>query len=149
MYGTGGQKRDHLTQLNEVRKTWERGKNEAWMNMSLPDRQNKERDSTALKQCGTCNLASVYEKQNLKLHFILGVCVQSCPILCYSIDCSPSDSSVCGISQSRILEWVAISFSKDYSWPSNLTYISCVSCTGKQSLYHWATWEAPFHFSSS
>ena len=40
-------------------------------------RQNKERDSTALKQCGTCSLASVYEKQNLKLHFILGVCVQS------------------------------------------------------------------------
>ena len=148
MYGTGVQKRDHLTQLNEVRKTWERGKNKAWMNMSLPDRQDKERDSRALGQCGPWNLASVYEKQNLKLHFILGVCVQSWLILCYPLDCSLPDSSVCGISQSRILEWVVISFSKDSSWPSNLTHISCVSCIGRQILYHWATWEAPFHLSS-
>jgi len=33
------------------------------------------------------------------------------------MDCSPPDSSVHGISQARLLEWVAISFSRGCSWP--------------------------------
>ena len=37
---------------------------------------------------------------------------QLCPILCDPIDCSPSGSCVDGILQARILEWVAISFSR-------------------------------------
>ena len=37
---------------------------------------------------------------------------QLCPTLCNSMDCSLPDSSVLGIFQARILEWVAISFSK-------------------------------------
>ena len=37
---------------------------------------------------------------------------QSCPTLCVPMDCSPPGSSVHGILQARILEWVAISFSK-------------------------------------
>ena len=37
--------------------------------------------------------------------------LQSCPSLCDSMDCSPSGSSVRGIIQARILEWVVISFS--------------------------------------
>ena len=36
---------------------------------------------------------------------------QSCPILCDPMDCSPSGSSVHGILQAKILQWVAISFS--------------------------------------
>jgi len=36
---------------------------------------------------------------------------QLCPTLCYTMDYSPPDSSVHGIFQARILEWVAISFS--------------------------------------
>ena len=35
---------------------------------------------------------------------------QSCPTLCDPVDCSPPGSSVHGILQARILEWVAISF---------------------------------------
>ena len=42
---------------------------------------------------------------------------QSCPTLCNPMDCSPSGSSVHGIFQARILEWVAISFSKGSSRP--------------------------------
>ena len=38
---------------------------------------------------------------------------QSCPTLCDPIYCSPPGSSVHGIFQARILEWVAISFSRD------------------------------------
>ena len=37
--------------------------------------------------------------------------LQSCPTLCNPIDGSPPGSSVPGILQARILEWVAISFS--------------------------------------
>ena len=40
---------------------------------------------------------------------------QSCPILCDPMDCSPPDSSVHGILQARILEWVAIPFSRGSS----------------------------------
>ena len=40
--------------------------------------------------------------------------LQSCPILCDPIDSSPPGSSVPGILQARILEWVAISFSNAF-----------------------------------
>ena len=43
--------------------------------------------------------------------------LQSCPTLCDPMDYSPIGSSVCGLSQARILEWVAISFSKGSSRP--------------------------------
>ena len=52
----------------------------------------------------------------------------------------PWDSSVHGILQARILEWVAISSSRGSSQSRDRTHISCVS---KLVLYHWATWEAP------
>ena len=42
---------------------------------------------------------------------------QSCPTLCDPMDCSPPGSSVHGISQARILEWVAISYSRVSSFP--------------------------------
>ena len=42
---------------------------------------------------------------------------QSCPILCNPMDCSLPGSSVHGIFQARILEWVAISFSMDLADP--------------------------------
>ena len=42
--------------------------------------------------------------------------LQSCPTLCNRIDGSPLGSSVPGILQARILEWVAISFSNAWKW---------------------------------
>ena len=45
------------------------------------------------------------------------VCAQLCLTLCDPMNYSLSGSSVHGISQSRILEWVAISFSRGSSWP--------------------------------
>ena len=66
----------------------------------------------------------------------------SFPTLCKSMDCSPLGSSVHGIFQARILEWVAISSSRGSSQPRDGNHISCVSCTGGQSLYHWVSWEA-------
>ena len=56
------------------------------------------------------------------------------------MDCSLPASSVHGISQARILEWVSISFSRGSFWPRNWTCISCVSCIGRRILCHWAIW---------
>ena len=47
-----------------------------------------------------------------------------------------------GFSQARILELVAISFSRGTSWPRDWTQVSCISCIGRQILYHWATRKA-------
>jgi len=46
---------------------------------------------------------------------------QSCPTLCDPMDCSIPVSSVHGIFQARVLEWVAISFSRGSSWPRDWT----------------------------
>ena len=48
---------------------------------------------------------------------------QLCPTLCDPVDCSPPGSSVHGILQTRILEWVAIPFSKGYSQPRDWTQV--------------------------
>ena len=64
---------------------------------------------------------------------------QSCPTLCNPMDCSPPGSSVHGIVQARILEWVAISSSRRSPQLSDWTHISCI---GRRILYHWATREA-------
>ena len=52
---------------------------------------------------------------------------QSCPTLCNHMDCSPPGSSVHGILQARILEWVAISFSRGSSRPSDQTLVFCIA----------------------
>ena len=54
---------------------------------------------------------------------------QSYPTLFDPIDCSPPSFSVHGIFQGRILEWVAISFSKDSSKPRDRTWISWVTAS--------------------
>ena len=64
---------------------------------------------------------------------------QSCPTLCNPMDCSPPDSSANGILQARILEWVAIPFSRGSSWTRDQTHVSCN--TGRFFTL-WATREA-------
>ena len=49
-------------------------------------------------------------------------------VLVYLVmDYSPPGSSVHGILQARILEWVAISFSRGSSWPRDQTWASCIA----------------------
>ena len=59
------------------------------------------------------------------------VCVclvaKACPTLCDPMDCSLPEFSVLGILQARILEWVAVFFSRGSSWSKDWT---CISCTG-------------------
>ena len=61
---------------------------------------------------------------------------QLCPTLCDPMDCSPPGSSVHGILQARILEWVAIPFSRGSSQARDQTCVSYVSCIGRQALNH-------------
>ena len=63
---------------------------------------------------------------------------QSCPTLCDPMDCSLPGSSIHGIFQARILEWVAISFSRRSSRPRDWTQ---VSCNAGRCFTIWATRE--------
>ena len=53
--------------------------------------------------------------------------IQSCPILCDPVDCSPPASSVHGILQARILEWVAMPSSRGSSQPRDLSQVSHIA----------------------
>ena len=70
--------------------------------------------------------------------------VHACSVMSDSfsipVDWSPLGSSVHGITQARVQEWVSISLSRGSSQPRKRTHISCIG----RILYHWATWEAPF-----
>ena len=67
----------------------------------------KERDGSILSSCGSV--------------------AKSCPALWDPMDHHLPGSSVHGILQARILEWVAISFSRGSAWPSDRTQISCTA----------------------
>ena len=107
-----------------------------------------------LINCNTDQRNSKYDEVNfyllaqqsahvIMLHGKWVFVAQSYPILCDPMDWSPPGSSVHGILQARILEWVAISSSRESSWPRDWTLISC---TGKRILYHWTAWEAPLEY---
>ena len=64
---------------------------------------------------------------------------QSCLTFCDPMNCSLPGSSVHGIFQARILEWVAISFSRGSSQPRVQTWVSCIA--GRFFTF-WATREA-------
>ena len=64
------------------------------------------------------------EWRGARLHAEL---LQSCPTLCNAMDCSPPGSSVHGILQTGILEWVAILFSRESSQPRDQTWVSCIA----------------------
>ena len=58
---------------------------------------------------------------------LLLLVTQSCLTLCNTMDCSLPGSSVHGILQERILEWVATPFSRGSSWPRDWTWVSCIA----------------------
>ena len=68
--------------------------------------------------------------------------LQSCPTLCdpKGYPMSLPGSSVHGILQTSVLEWVAITTSRLSSWLRNWTHVYCIA--GK-FFTHWTTWEAP------
>ena len=64
--------------------------------------------------------------------------VLSCAqLLCNPMDCSLLGFSLQGIFQARILEWIAISYSRESSRPRDQTHVSCTSGIDRQILQHY------------
>ena len=82
---------------------------------------------------------ATYPWQLGHLQVICTESLPSCLTLCNPIDYSPPGSSVHGILQAIILEWVSRPWSKGSSQPRDWTHISYVSCLGNLVLYHWVT----------
>ena len=87
-----------------------------------------------------CGGFILQQSRNANRHlFVCCLVAKLCPTLCDPMDYRPPGSSVRGISQARILKWVAISFIQGIfrTQGSNLSLMH-----HRQILYHWATWEA-------
>ena len=72
---------------------------------------------------------------------VCACCDQSCLLLCDVMDCSPPGSSVHGIFQARILEWVTISLSRGSSWPRDQTLSLAFPALVSWFFTSWATGE--------
>ena len=83
-------------------------------------------------------------KMHCKECFMMFSVSQTCLTIWDGVNCRPLGSSVHGIFEAKLLEWVAISCSRGSSWPRDQTHISCISCIGRRILYHQATLEAQF-----
>ena len=83
-------------------------------------------------------LLSYYNRSQKCIESVL--VTQSCLTVCDPTVCSPLGSSVHGISQARMLEWVAIPFSRGSSQPRDQTQVSCIA---GEFLAIWATGKPP------
>ena len=94
--------------------------------------------STAFKELMTevCRTIGKFSQGNTSLFSGVGLVLFS--HVWFFVTPWTSGSSVHGLLQARILEWVAISFSRGSSLLRDRT---CVSCIGRGILYHLATWE--------
>ena len=87
--------------------------------MAITKKKKTPRNNKCWQECG--------EKGALMCCWCVCVLVaQSCPTLCNPTDCSPPGSSVHGILQARILEWIAICFFRGSSQPRDRTWVSCI-----------------------
>ena len=75
-----------------------------------------------------------------QLRVCVCVCAQLCTTLCDSMDCSPPGSSVHGILQAKIREWVAMPSSRGSPQPRDRPHVSYVSCIGRGLFTSRATW---------
>ena len=82
----------------------------------------------------------------MHFHFLLVLVAQSCPVLCDPMDYSPPGSSFHGILQARILEWLAILFSRASSWSRDPIWVFCIAAG---FFTNWAIREALYNNSSS
>ena len=101
------------------------------------------KSQTQLKRLSTH--ARMHVRMYIDRHICTCMHAQSCQTLCNPMDHRPPGSSVHELSQARIMEWVAISYSGGPSRPRDLTRVSWVSCIDRWICYHCTTWEAPIH----
>ena len=101
-----------------------------WMNHKLESRLPREISTTS----------------DIQMHAKL---LQSCLTLNSPTDCGPTGPSVHGILQARILEWIAISFSRASSQPSDQNLVSYVSCMAGGFFTISTPWETPRYASNT
>ena len=89
------------------------------------------------------NLLIIFQCLVHSLIVVVVLVTQSCPTLCDPINCIPPGSSVHGILQARILEWIVIPFSRGSSQLRDTTQVSCIAsrfftiwATGKNTGLH-------------
>ena len=107
--------------------------------MNSMKRQTKKYDTERwTSQFGNfrCTANLFYTHTHTHTYMLTCSVTQSCLSLCNPMDCSLPDSSVIGIFQARILEWVAISYSSGPSRPRDWTHVSC--------LLHWQADSLPY-----
>ena len=86
-------------------------------------------------------LGDVFDKKNIKFWWTVkseSKVAQLCLTLCNPMDCSLPGSSVHETFQARVLEWVAISFSRESSWPKDQTQVSSIT---DRYFFLWTTRE--------
>ena len=83
-----------------------------------------------------CNLAIAIAALIVRIHIRACLLSHFSHVQLFAVDCNQPGSSVHGILQARILEWIAIPSSRRSSWPRDWTHISYVSYTGRWVLYH-------------
>ena len=92
---------------------------------------SQSKDTVSLKQQQDWQIWWTPESKNNKVKFWKkeseSEVAQSCLTLYNPVDCSLPGSSVHGILQARILEWVSISFSRGTSRPRDWTQVSCIA----------------------
>jgi len=99
---------DWATELNWTELDWKRLSSSSSQTVTAV---MQLKDACSLEEKMLAPWKKSYGKPNVVL------VIQSCPTFCDPMDCSPPGSSVHGISQARILEWVAISFSRELPNP--------------------------------
>ena len=100
-------------------------------------------NSTFLLMIDSLILESIISVASITNCYCCSLVAKSCPTLCDPMDCRLPGSSVHGLSQTRILEWVAISFSGGSFWPRDRTGVSYI---GRWFLYHWAIRKAHTYY---
>ena len=104
-----------------------------WVAISFSRGYSRPRDGNpGLPHCRQSLNCQSYQGSPLKP---VRLVAQSCLTLCDPMVCSPQGSSARRIFQTRILERVAISYSRGASPPRDRTQVSCSSCTGRRILY--------------
>ena len=103
---------------------------------SHPERERKHEHLLWPERCQVWSFFKLFSFNVLQSSGSCCFVAQSCPTLCDSVDCSLPGSSVHGNLQTRILEWFAISFSREFSQPRDLLMVAL------RSQGNWR-WEGP------
>ena len=82
---------------------------------------------TRSRKKGCCKVQTSLQEPFKSVALKIALVAKLCQTLCHSMDCNPSGSSVYGILQARILEWVTISFSRGSSQPRDWTCVLCIA----------------------